>query len=95
MWIGLEEAGPARRRLVVRQIAGQFARRIVCSLRPGEQLARGRKFGMIKLGSRTELVLPATDGLEIVTRIGERVVAGSSILARYSNDQQTHSNSGT
>jgi phosphatidylserine decarboxylase len=67
----------------VRQIAGQFARRIVCRLRPGESVTRGYKFGMIKLGSRTELILPATEGLEIVTRIGERVVAGSSILARY------------
>ncbi|HEY4310158.1 MAG TPA: phosphatidylserine decarboxylase [Pirellulales bacterium] len=83
MWIGLEDASPARRRLVVRQIAGQFARRIVCSLRPGESVSRGHRFGMIKLGSRTELILPATEGLEIVTRIGERVVAGSSILARY------------
>ena len=40
---------------------------------------------MIKLGSRTELILPATGGLEIVTRIGERVVAGSSVLARYTD----------
>ena len=38
MWIGLEDTGPTRRRLVVRQIAGQFARRIVCGLRPGEEL---------------------------------------------------------
>jgi phosphatidylserine decarboxylase len=83
MRIGLEESGPARRRLVVRQITGQFARRIVCSLRPGEALARGQKFGMIKLGSRTELILPAADGLEIVAEVGQKVLAGTSILARY------------
>ncbi|HEY1603047.1 MAG TPA: phosphatidylserine decarboxylase [Pirellulales bacterium] len=82
MWIGLEEAGPSRRRLIVRQITGQFARRIVCSLRPGETLARGQQFGMIKLGSRTELILPAA-GLEVLTQVGQRVKAGSSILAHY------------
>jgi phosphatidylserine decarboxylase len=83
MWIGLEDLGPSRRHVVVRQITGQFARRIVCSLRPGETLARGQKFGMIKLGSRTELILPAVDGLEIVAQVGQRVAAGSSVLAKY------------
>ena len=38
---------------------------------------------MIKLGSRTELILPATEGLEILTQVGQRVLAGSSTLARY------------
>src|SRR5262249_24401943 len=83
MWIGLEELSPARRRMVVRQITGQFARRIACSQRPGETLERGQKFGMIKLGSRTELILPAAEGLEIVAQMGQRVKAGSSILAKY------------
>ena len=83
MWIGLEDAGQSRRRLIVRQITGQFARRIVCGLRPGETLARGQQFGMIKLGSRTELILPATEGLKIVVEVGQRVAAGSSVLARY------------
>ena len=59
-WIGLEEEAPPHRRLVVRQISGAIARRIVCDLRPGEVLARGQKFGMIKLGSRTELIIPDT-----------------------------------
>jgi phosphatidylserine decarboxylase len=85
MWIGLEDL-ESRRRLVVRQIAGQFARRIVCGLRPGETLERGAKFGMIKLGSRTELILPATEGLEILARMGQRVRAGSSVLARYTEE---------
>ena len=86
MWIGLEEVESSRRRLVVRQIAGQFARRIVCSSRPGETLERGAKFGMIKLGSRTELILPATKGLEIVAQVGQRVRAGSSVLAKYTEE---------
>ncbi len=59
MWIALEEDAPPYRRLVVRQISGAIARRIVCDLRPGEVIARGHVFGMIKLGSRTELILPA------------------------------------
>ena len=86
MWIGLEDVESSRRRLVVRQIAGQFARRIVCSSRPGETLERGAKFGMIKLGSRTELILPSTKGLEIVAQVGQRVRAGSSVLAKYTEE---------
>ena len=42
----------------MRQISGLLARRIVCALRPGQTVSRGEKFGMIKLGSRTELILP-------------------------------------
>ncbi len=71
------------RRMVVRQITGAIARRIVCWLKPGDELERGEQFGMIKLGSRTELVLPREDGLSVEARVGQTVKAGSSILARY------------
>jgi phosphatidylserine decarboxylase len=83
LWIGLEEAELPFRRLIVRQIAGLFARRIVCNLRPGEVVARGHKFGMIKLGSRTELILPIETGLQVMASVGQRVHAGTTILARY------------
>jgi phosphatidylserine decarboxylase len=83
MWIGLEAEALPYRRLVVRQIAGAYARRIVCPLRPGEVVASGEKIGMIKLGSRTELILPEEPGLRIEVKVGDRVKAGSSILARY------------
>ena len=83
LWIGLEDDDAPQRRMVVRQIAGLFARRIVCDLRPGQTLERGAKFGMIKLGSRTELIVPATDGLVVDTAIGQKVQAGSTVLARY------------
>jgi len=83
LWIGLEEAAPPHRRLVVRQIAGLFARRIVCNLRPGEEVEPGHKFGMIKLGSRTELILRVDAGLEIRVAVGQRVRAGSTIVAHY------------
>ncbi len=83
MWIALEEDSPPHRRVVVRQISGAIARRIVCDLRPGEVIPRGHVFGMIKLGSRTELILPAEDGLEVKVRIGQKVKAGVTVLAEY------------
>ncbi|NUQ63122.1 MAG: phosphatidylserine decarboxylase family protein [Pirellulales bacterium] len=83
MWIGLEENHPPYRRMVVRQIAGAIARRIVCALRPGENVARGERVGMIKLGSRTELILPDCDGLKVEVDVGRRVKAGSTVVARY------------
>ena len=60
----MQETAAPYRRYVVRQITGAIARRIVCWLKPGDELARGEQFGMIKLGSRTELVLPREEGLE-------------------------------
>jgi phosphatidylserine decarboxylase len=83
MWIGLEEQTPPHRRMVVRQIAGAYARRIVCALRPGDSVGRGDKMGMIKLGSRTELILADKPGLRIEVRVGDRIKAGASVLARY------------
>jgi phosphatidylserine decarboxylase len=80
--VRLEELRAPYRPLVVRQIAGAVARRIVCWARPGQQLVRGERFGMIKLGSRTELVLPADPELEICVRVGDTVRAGSTVLAR-------------
>ena len=83
MLIALEEELPPHRRLVVRQISGAIARRIVCALRPGEVVPRGHAFGMIKLGSRTELILPAEDGLEVKVRVGQKVKAGLTVVATY------------
>ena len=82
IWIGLEEETAPHRRMVVRQIAGAVARRIVCPLRPGDVLARGEKIGMIKLGSRTELILPDEPDLRIEVKPGDRVRAGRSVVAR-------------
>jgi len=82
MWIGLEDPERPAGRLAVRQISGLLARRIVCALRPGQTVRRGDKFGMIKLGSRTELILPR-DAIRVETAVGQPVKAGSTILARY------------
>jgi phosphatidylserine decarboxylase len=70
-------------RLLVRQISGAIARRIVCVVRAGQQLAAGRQLGMIKFGSRTELYVPASEYVECVVRIGDKVKAGITPLARY------------
>lgn len=79
----LAGGSPPQRRLKIRQITGQFARRIVCWVRPGDVLTRGEMYGMIKLGSRTELWVPADESLEVIARVGQPVHAGSSLLARY------------
>jgi len=82
LWIGFEETAAPRRRFAVRAISGLIARRIVCVLRPGQPVQRGEKFGMIKLGSRTELILPR-DAVQVGVEIGQKVRAGSTVLARY------------
>ncbi|MFO0903550.1 MAG: phosphatidylserine decarboxylase family protein [Pirellulales bacterium] len=78
-----EEDVAPHRRFIVKQIAGAIARRIVCWVRPGESLARGAQFGMIKLGSRTELIMPREPGLEIRVKLGQHVAAGSTVMACY------------
>jgi phosphatidylserine decarboxylase len=83
LWLALEGEQPAHRRLLVKQIAGKIARRIVCEARPGEVLSRGQKFGMIKFGSRTELYLPKEGQLCVETKLNQSVRGGSSVLARY------------
>ncbi len=82
MWIGFEEAENPQRRFAVRAISGLIARRIVCILKPGQTVQRGEKFGMIKLGSRTELILPR-DSVQIEVEVGQKIQAGSTVMARY------------
>jgi phosphatidylserine decarboxylase len=82
MWIGFETHDAPPRRFAVRQISGLLARRIVCPLTTGQAVTRGEKFGMIKLGSRTELILPA-GAVEIEVRMGEKVHAGCDVVAHW------------
>jgi len=70
-------------RIIVRQISGAIARRIVCDIKQGQNLSGGEKFGMIKFGSRTELYLPEREGLKTLVNIGDKVKAGITTLARY------------
>jgi phosphatidylserine decarboxylase len=64
----------------VTQIAGILARRIVCSRKPGDVVARGERIGLIQFGSRTDLHLPA--GVEPVVQVGDRVRGAVTVLAR-------------
>ena len=71
--------GPGTR-VVCKQIAGLIARRIVCTKKPGDQVATGERIGLIKFGSRVDVLLGPE--WQVVVREGERVLAGSSVLAR-------------
>jgi phosphatidylserine decarboxylase len=86
MTLRLEANEAPHRRFVVRQIAGALARRIVCTVSPGEDIEAGARFGMIKLGSRTELVLPAENGLAMEVRVGDHIKAGVTIVARFKSE---------
>ena len=68
--------------VVVRQVAGLVARRIVTDLKPGQQVTRGGYIGMIKFGSRLELMVPAELAPQVCVQIGQRVLAGETILVR-------------
>ena len=68
-------------RVVVRQIAGVLARRIVCWVRPGDRLGAGERFGLIKFGSRTDLVMPAS--IRPHVRKGDRVRGGETVVGVF------------
>ena len=67
-----------RARVTVTQISGVLARRIVCRVRPGDTLRAGERYGLIRFGSRTDLVLPR--GTDLRVRVGDRVRGGESVM---------------
>jgi phosphatidylserine decarboxylase len=62
-----------------KQIAGLLARRIVCNLKVGDRVERGQRIGLIKFGSRVDVLMPAAANLKVKT--GARVKGGSTVLA--------------
>ncbi len=78
MALVLEDRG---RRLLVVQIAGLLARRIISYVQPGQSLEKGERLGMICFGSRVDLYLPLE--AEILVKVGDRVKAGNSIVANW------------
>ena len=73
-------------RLILRQISGAIARRIVCDTKEGQELSAGEKFGMIKFGSRTELYVTSQDSkykMKCLVQKGDKVKAGLTPLVRY------------
>jgi phosphatidylserine decarboxylase len=65
--------------IVFKQIAGLLARRIVFPFNVGDRVERGQRVGMMKFGSRTDIVMPGDAELQI--RVGQRVKGGSSVIA--------------
>lgn len=67
--------------VVFKQIAGLIARRVVCWKKPGDAIERGELVGLIRFGSRVDVLLP--DNVNIAVRVGDRVRGGSSVLGDY------------
>ena len=68
------------REILVRQIAGFVARRIVCDLEPGDEALVGEEFGMIRFGSRVDVFLPLD--AEIKVKIGDKTIGKETVLAQ-------------
>lgn len=81
--LGLESA---HGRLAVRQVAGILARRIVCWPAVGDTLLSGQRFGLIKFGSRVDLLLPPD--AEVLVHVGQRVRAGQTVVASLPADSR-------
>jgi len=69
-----------RATILVRQLTGAIARRIVAWTDVGDQVAKGERFGMIRFGSRTEVYLPLA--ANVLVKVGDHVAGGSTIIAR-------------
>ncbi|MEW6296404.1 MAG: phosphatidylserine decarboxylase family protein [Thermodesulfobacteriota bacterium] len=69
------------RRVLLVQVAGILARRIVCSLKGGEQVSQGDRYGLIMLGSRVDLYCPPEVRLRV--EVGQRVKAGETVIGEY------------
>ena len=66
--------------VVIRQIVGVLARRVVCRVSEGQQLDRGERIGLMKFGSRMDVFLPKR--AKLLVTVGQRVVGGETVLAR-------------
>ncbi|MHB1404104.1 MAG: phosphatidylserine decarboxylase family protein [Desulfitobacteriaceae bacterium] len=74
-FVGIENS---QLRILVTQVTGFVARRIVCWVKTGDQVERGERFGLIKFGSCTELFLPPH--VEVAVKPGEKVVGGVTVM---------------
>lgn len=72
-----------RFRVLTKQIAGAIARRIVCPIKVGDTLSIGERFGMIKFGSRTDIIVPAEMVVDV--QLGQMVVGGETVLCHLPN----------
>ena len=68
-------------KLILKQIAGTIARRIVCRIKEGDQVRIGERFGIIKFGSRVELFLP--EKVKVLVKLNQKVRAGETMIGTY------------
>jgi len=69
-------------KVIVKQIVGLIARRIVCNAQQGDSAIKGERYGLIRFGSRMDIILPAR--AEVKVSLKDKVHGGSSVLARFS-----------
>jgi len=81
LWIDMVDTATGQP-ILVKQISGAIARRIVCWVKPGDALQTGERFGMIKFGSRTEVLVTADSGWEPCVKVGDMVAGGSTVLLK-------------
>lgn len=75
-------ANDGKTKVMIKQVAGKVARRIVCDCTVGQIVERGKRFGMIKFGSRLEVYIPEEADFKIAVKEGEMVSAGTTILGK-------------
>jgi phosphatidylserine decarboxylase len=71
--------GNGKHTILVKQIAGLIARRIVCYARPGDAVAAGERYGLIRFGSRVDIFLPRDAELKV--KLGDRIKGARDIIA--------------
>ena len=76
-----------------KQIAGLLARRIVCNVKVGDKVERGQRMGLIKFGSRCDVLMPAEAQLKV--KVGTRVLGGTTVLAAFDPGTLPGAGSGT
>ncbi len=74
------------RDIVFVQIAGLIARRIICTLKHGQSVRAGERFGLIRFGSRTDVYLP--DGVAPMVAVGQRMIGGETVIADLTSDEE-------
>jgi len=82
-YVGIKSSTNEKWNVLVVQITGFIARRIVCWVKEGQNLLQGQRFGMIKFGSCTEVYLPA--GSKILVAKGQKVRGGETVIGRLSD----------
>jgi phosphatidylserine decarboxylase len=83
LWVDFVDASSGQP-IRVKQISGAIARRIVCKLKAADEVTTGERFGMIKFGSRTDVLIPAGTAKEVLVKVGDKVSGGTTILMRVS-----------